>query len=222
MARPKQCRWVEQKPNVTFFKPCGVPLTELDTLILKVEELEALRLSDLEGLSTSEAAQKMRVSRFSFARTLKKARQLVAQTLIEGKALRIEGGHFAVSEPLNAPQAKLKDSSFILAISCQGPSLDDLVDARYGRAGGFLIVNFADPHNLEISYLDNGDSQLLEHEAGIVTTKHLVDAKVKTVITGTVGPKALKALEEAKISVIQGQQSLTAREALQRYLEAKS
>ena len=56
MARPKNSRRVERAPGATFFTPCGVPLTEAETVTLTVEGLEALRLSDLEGLNASDAA----------------------------------------------------------------------------------------------------------------------------------------------------------------------
>ena len=60
MARPRLCRYVSRQPSVTFFKPCGVPLRSLDMVRLPVEGLEALRLSDIEDLNTTQAAEKMR------------------------------------------------------------------------------------------------------------------------------------------------------------------
>ena len=56
MARPRNCRYVERKPHVTYFKPRGIPMTELTETLLTVEGLEALRLADLEGLTTGEGA----------------------------------------------------------------------------------------------------------------------------------------------------------------------
>ena len=69
MARPKNCRYVERKPHVTYFKPRGIPMTELTETLLTVEGLEALRLADLEGLTTGEGAERMRISRHTFGRT---------------------------------------------------------------------------------------------------------------------------------------------------------
>ena len=68
MPRPRQCRYVATTPSVTYFKPRGIPMTALEEVCLGVEELEALRLADLEGLTGSEAACRMRVSRHTFGR----------------------------------------------------------------------------------------------------------------------------------------------------------
>ena len=77
---------------MAYFKPQGVPLRLLTELVLKLDELEALRLADLEGLSQEEAGQKMGVSRATFGRIVESARRKTAQVLVHGMALRIEGG----------------------------------------------------------------------------------------------------------------------------------
>lgn len=79
-----------------YYKPRAVPLRELEEVCLSVEGLEALRLADLEGHSAAEAAEKMRISRFTFGRVLAQARKNVAEALTTGKALRIEGGHYEI------------------------------------------------------------------------------------------------------------------------------
>ena len=89
MPRPRQCRYVAVAPHVTYFKPRGIPMTALEEVRLSVDELEALRLADLEGMTGSEAARCMRVSRHTFGRTLAAARHTVAQALCRGLALRI-------------------------------------------------------------------------------------------------------------------------------------
>ena len=97
MPRPRQCRYVATTPSVTYFKPRGIPMTALEEVCLGVEELEALRLADLEGLTGSEAACRMRVSRHTFGRTLAAARRTVALALVTGRALRIVGMHTDIS-----------------------------------------------------------------------------------------------------------------------------
>lgn len=99
MPRPRHCRYVERTPFVTYFKPRGIPLAELDEVSLPVEGLEALRLADLEGLTAEAAAQRIRVSRHTFGRILNSARRSVADALVHGRALRIEGGTYAVLPP---------------------------------------------------------------------------------------------------------------------------
>ena len=97
MPRPAKCRRVAFLPGVTYFKPAGVPLRALDEIHLSVEEAEAIRLKDLEGLEQEECAEKMNISRPTFQRVLALARQKVADALLTGKAIRIEGGNFEMT-----------------------------------------------------------------------------------------------------------------------------
>jgi uncharacterized protein len=97
MPRPVKPRCVRGKPPHGFFKPQGIPLRLLETVSLTVEELEALRLADIEELYHEDAAERMEVSRPTFHRVLKEARRKVASALVEGKALEIEGGNYILS-----------------------------------------------------------------------------------------------------------------------------
>jgi uncharacterized protein len=92
MPRPCCCRRVAGKPPSGLFKPAGVPCRSLEEIVLALDELEAVRLADLEGLYQEQAAARMNVSRQTFARIVESARNKVARALVEGKALRIEGG----------------------------------------------------------------------------------------------------------------------------------
>ena len=94
MSRPPKCRRVGFIPEMTYFKPAGVPIRSLEEVCLSVEEAEAIRLKDLEGLDQEDGAQKMNVSRPTFQRVLASARAKVADGLLNGKAIRIEGGNF--------------------------------------------------------------------------------------------------------------------------------
>lgn len=92
MPRPLCTRSVAGNPGFTLFKPDGIPMLKLDEVVLSLDEMEALRLADLEGLYQEHAAEKMHVSRQTFGRILISARKKVAEALIQGKALKIEGG----------------------------------------------------------------------------------------------------------------------------------
>jgi predicted DNA-binding protein (UPF0251 family) len=81
-----------------MFKPRGIPTTELETVTLMVDEYEALRLKDLEGLEQEQAAAKMNVSQPTLHRILESAHRKVADSLIHGKALVIEGGNYEMRE----------------------------------------------------------------------------------------------------------------------------
>ena len=98
MPRPPKCRRVEQLPGYTYFKPAGVPISELSEVVLSVEELEAIRLRDLTGIEHEACAVKMNVSRPTFHRVLASARQKIARSLVNGEALRVEGGNFKLAQ----------------------------------------------------------------------------------------------------------------------------
>jgi len=97
MPRPTKCRRVGFIPEITYFKPAGIPLHALEEVNLTIEEAEAIRLKDLEGLEQEECAQKMSISRPTFHRVLESARKKVADALLNGKAIRIEGGNFEMA-----------------------------------------------------------------------------------------------------------------------------
>ncbi|WP_459910698.1 DUF134 domain-containing protein [Desulfotomaculum defluvii] len=97
MARPPKCRQVERLPIVTYFKPQGIPMSQLSEVIITVEELEAVRLCDLEGMEQENCAEKMAVSRPTFHRIISAARGKIADALINGLAIRVEGGNYQVT-----------------------------------------------------------------------------------------------------------------------------
>jgi uncharacterized protein len=89
MPRPRKRRRLGVQPNQITFKPAGISLQDLQSVSLLEDELEALRLADLEELSQAEAAEQMGISRSTFQRILAHARRQVALAIVEGKALRI-------------------------------------------------------------------------------------------------------------------------------------
>lgn len=97
MARPFKWKRVERLPEVTYFKPGGVPLRELEEVVLLVEEMEAVRLKDYLGLEQEACAERMEISRPTFQRILISARSKIAEALVKGKALRIQGGNYELA-----------------------------------------------------------------------------------------------------------------------------
>jgi predicted DNA-binding protein (UPF0251 family) len=89
MVRPRLHRKIEFDPDVTYFKPRGVPMSELEIAELTVEEIEALRLKNIEGLEQIAAAEKMDTSQSTFQRILTSAYRKISEALIEGKAIKI-------------------------------------------------------------------------------------------------------------------------------------
>jgi predicted DNA-binding protein (UPF0251 family) len=89
MSRPKKCRCTCCKLESDYFKPRGTPLSGLEEVSLEIDELEALRLADVEGLYQEEAAKRMNISRATFGRIIEAAHRKVADAILHGKALRI-------------------------------------------------------------------------------------------------------------------------------------
>jgi len=98
MARPTKERRVELVPEYDYFKPVGKPLKELEEICLTIEEVEALRLKDLEGLTQEEAAEKMDISRPTFQRILTMGRKKLADALVNGYAIRLQGGNYRLAD----------------------------------------------------------------------------------------------------------------------------
>ena len=89
MSRPKLCRKIRFDPEITYFKPQGVPMRFLNIVELTVEEAEALRLKNIKDLDQIEAAKMMKTSRSTFQRILSSAYKKMTEALIEGKAIKI-------------------------------------------------------------------------------------------------------------------------------------
>ncbi len=98
MARPAKLRCVAQLPSIGSFRPVGIPVAALEGVSLTLEELESIRLRDMEGLEQEACAERMRISRPTFHRILDSARKKLADALINGKAIHIEGGNFELAQ----------------------------------------------------------------------------------------------------------------------------
>ena len=105
--RPKSCRRVEDTPRVRCFKPQGIPRSQLEEVVVTVDELEAIRLADLEGLYQADAAEKMNVSRQTFGRILESAHKKVAGAFVQGKSIVFEGGVFMKDEEIRDTEKEL-------------------------------------------------------------------------------------------------------------------
>lgn len=93
MPRPKNSRKIVSPPLMQGFKPFGIPRRELETIVMSIDEYEAIRLLDYEGLTQEQAAEKMNVSRPTLTRIYENARRSMARTLVEGTMMVIEGGN---------------------------------------------------------------------------------------------------------------------------------
>jgi len=127
MARPKRNRLILNPPAMEGFRPFGIPMTNLEPVVLLYEEYESIRLSDYEGFTQEQSSERMNVSRPTFTRIYGKARSTIAKAFVEGKAIFIEGGNYHTDDcwyrcdnclKLNICQAEMYTCAF-----CQSKTL---------------------------------------------------------------------------------------------------
>lgn len=213
MSRPIKRRYVSPAPRITEFWPAGMPADELRRLVLPLDGLEALRLTDLVGLEQTEGARQMGVSRQTFGRILAAARRIAAQALVGGLALRIEATS-SVEVKTHTVSAVPKGPAFTrVAVSAHAASLDAAVAPRFGRAPGFLIV---DPTTMDFEYIARRVSADGAGNLGVGAAALIAEAHVTVLLTGFVGAKAARALSQAGIQVVDRLGGMTAREVVDR------
>ena len=98
MARPRIPRRIFFNPDVTYFKPRGIPLSSLQETVLTTDELEAVRLIDFQQTEQKKAAKKMQISQPTLSRLLSSARKKISDALINGKAIKIQGGDYTMAQ----------------------------------------------------------------------------------------------------------------------------
>ena len=97
MVRPHKERCIEKLPPITHYKPVGIPLHDIEEVLLTIEEMESIRLADIEKLDQATAAANMEVSRPTFHRIINLAHQKIASALWHGQSLRVDGGKFRIA-----------------------------------------------------------------------------------------------------------------------------
>lgn len=115
MARPEKVRLVHNPPVFTEFKPVGVAVKYLEMTQLTLDEFEAFRLADYEGYSHEEAADEMQISRSTFTRLIERTRKKIAELIINGRFLSIEGGNIHFRKNI----IKCKDCGYMFNTSFQ-------------------------------------------------------------------------------------------------------
>jgi len=99
MVRPTRTRRIFFQPDVTYFKPAGIPMSDLKETILGFDELEAVRLIDSERMEQHKAGEKMKVSQSTLSRLLRTGRKKLADAIVNGQAIKIQGGNFKIVKP---------------------------------------------------------------------------------------------------------------------------
>lgn len=183
------------------FKPAGVPARELEEVTLGLDGAEALRLADLEGLYQDAAAQRMGVSRQTFGRIVEAARRAVADAIINGKRLRIEGGEIVVrTEGARAMK---------IAVPVRGSE----VDSHFGHCEGFSVFTL-DERKAIVAEERLASAAGCGCKSGIGAT--LAKMGVTHLVAGTMGEGAVRVLASHGIAVTRGV-SGDARAAVERF-----
>jgi uncharacterized protein len=239
MAREPKCRRVEFTPKVTEFKPNGIPLSDLPEVVVKLEELEAIRLKDLLGLEQEECAEHMGVSRPTFQRILMEGRGKVAAALIEGQAIRIEGGNYCLGQEQcrkngnfqkrsndciyrehsneHSEEGSTKITDTKIAICARGDSQSASVDGRFGRCAYFMIW---DEEQGSFDVLNNSWPNL-NQGAGTGAAQELIHRGVGILICNRIGPKALTVFQRAGVKLYLAGEVLDTKTALKQYKAGK-
>jgi predicted DNA-binding protein (UPF0251 family)/predicted Fe-Mo cluster-binding NifX family protein len=202
MSRPFKCRRVEYLPDVNYFKPAGIPLRDLEEVCMSVEEAEALRLKDLEGLEQEQGAEKMNVSRPTFQRVLASARQKVADALLNGKAIRIEGGNFqAMTVTLGSHKEQKitgKDKGGELMKYAMPVSGSRLM-SHFGQANEFMLLEVGRDGRVT----SKETIPVTPHSCGTLPGE-LAKRGVSVVLAGGMGMGPRMAFQQSNIEVVLG------------------
>lgn len=206
MTRPKTLRLVDAIPSVKWFKPTGIKMCDLEEVSLTFDEIEAVRLADLESLYQEQVAERMGVSRQTVGRILVAARHKIAEALVNGKAIRLEGGQIQYRQPegldaVDAAVARRLSAEQIehptrIAITAAGPDLDSNVSLRFGRAHYFIIIHL---DSGMITALSNKGSEKTEKGVGVRNFQRVIDAGAEVIITGRIGQKVARMLSASGV-----------------------
>ena len=212
MSRPVKTRIVDKPMRTVYFKPCGRIPDDVESVSIKFEELEAMRLTDMEGLSQSEASERMGVSRHTFGRVLGAARKKVTQSLVNNIPLVVTGG--TNSCRISCAELLKDQPDMKIAISAEGPTLEDDVDPRFGRAAGFIIY---DTSTKSVTYIENGAGQTAAQGAGLIAVEAVTNAGATVALSGYIGPKAFDALQAVGIGTVQDVDNRTVGEVVRAF-----
>jgi predicted DNA-binding protein (UPF0251 family)/predicted Fe-Mo cluster-binding NifX family protein len=197
--RPSSCRFVSGSPGAVLFKPAGIPTRSLTEVVMTLDEFEAIRLADLEGLYQEEAARRMGISRTTFGRILDSAHRKVAEVLSGGRCLRLEGGHVHPAEADEPPSITPRQKETIVNICIPVTAdrgLESPVSGHFGSAPIFMLVDVGTRQTKALSNAgavhEHGACRPLDALAG-----HDIDA----LVVGGIGAGALMKLQGAGIRV---------------------
>jgi predicted DNA-binding protein (UPF0251 family)/predicted Fe-Mo cluster-binding NifX family protein len=219
MTRPKSFRLIGNVPEIRWFKPAGIKMFDLEEVSLTLDEIEALRLADLEGLYQEQVAERMQVSRQTVGRILTSARKKVSEALVMGKAIRLEGGQVQYTTPLGGCRHRGQKGDFAIrcchlpdgqghesdverrhrvAITAVRPDLDSEVDLRFDQASFLLVVDLIDGSLTVLTAPCRGKGR---GGKPIRNCQTIINAGVSALVTGESSQRAFRKLSAAGIKL---------------------
>jgi predicted DNA-binding protein (UPF0251 family)/predicted Fe-Mo cluster-binding NifX family protein len=240
MPRPTCPRRVGFTPSTKYFKPVGTPMGVLEEVLLGHDEVEAIRLKNLVGLSQEQAASQMGVSQPTLHRLLVSAHQKLTDAVVNGKALRIEGGNVMSTDISAGPcrwrhgwgcRTKASMGSCVegknlqpqggegmtIAITSADGTLEGKVDERFGRARKIILYNV---EAMEHSVIDNVQNLNAAQGAGIQAAQNVVRSGAGAIISGHFGPKAFQVIQMAGLDVYSAT-NMSVEDAIRQYEAGK-
>jgi len=220
------------EPLVNYFFPVGVPASPVEEVVLKIEELEAIRLKDYLSLDQEDGAVMMGISRPTFQRIVTEAHQKIADALITGKIIRIEGGNYCLGgnfcrkDARQLGQDEICQFSDVLsntlagqprkvAICASGDSPNAKVADHFARCSFFWVWDAAD-QSFEI--VPNQDTST-GHGAGLHAIRRLTSEGVGIIITRQIGSRAFFAMQRLGIKIYSDQDQSGVDDCFQKYLK---
>lgn len=189
MPRPVNERCIRYQTSTRAFKPAGIPVRDLESVMLGFDELEAVRLADLDGLYQEAASIRMGVSRQTFGRIVESARRKIADAVVNGKRLRIEGGEVFFG--------KEGDGMMKIAVPARG----DQVDGHFGHCEHYDVYTLDGQKKVTgVERVDPGQGCGCKSNIATVLAK----MGVTHMVAGNMGDGAVHVLHANGIEVTRG------------------
>ncbi|GAB1433408.1 hypothetical protein MASR2M29_20340 [Spirochaetota bacterium] len=201
MPRPISGRRIRRGWQNMAYKPAGLSYAELEELSLGLDEAEAIRLADLEGLYHEAAARRMGISRQTFGRILVEARRIVADAILNGKALRIGGGQV------------IEEEEHYMYDKVAVPTRGGMIDEHFGHCEYFTVFSIENDKVASEKRVDSPDGCGCKTDIASVLARD----GVKLMLAGNMGEGAVRVLKANGIEVVRGA-SGKAREAVEDWL----
>jgi predicted DNA-binding protein (UPF0251 family)/predicted Fe-Mo cluster-binding NifX family protein len=232
MPRPFKHRCVNGRPVAVIYKPAGIPVAGLQWVQLNLDEFECIRLIDHLGLEQEKAAEQIGVSRPTVTRIYASARKKIADALVQGHALRIEGGPIVQLAELcvgrgcqrrhqhghgHAYQAmviKPRSEKMKIVVCAQTNSPQALLDSRFGRTAFWAVY---DDQTKQYEFIANHQNLQAAQGAGIQAAQAVLDAEGGVLIACNVGPKAMAVLQAGGVQVFQAPSGMNVEQAIAAY-----